>query len=48
MWSQRELFDGTYTFRDLLDMHEFLDIREENTRRQQEWAKRQSEVKPNA
>ena len=48
MWSQRELFDGTYTFRDLLDMDEFLDVREENARRPQEWTKRQSEVKSNA
>lgn len=30
---QRELWDGTYTFDDLLDAHELLDVKEENLRR---------------
>jgi hypothetical protein len=33
MWEQRQVFDGTYSFEDLLDVHELLDIREENERR---------------
>ena len=39
IWSQRELFDGTYDFLDLLEAHEFLDVKEENTRRQNEAAR---------
>ena len=37
MWRQRELRDGTYTFQDLLDVHEYLDVLEENQRRAAEW-----------
>ncbi len=33
MWSQKELFDGTYSFEDLWDMHEHLDVEFENSNR---------------
>ena len=33
MWRQHELWDGTYTFSDLLDAHELLNVRYENERR---------------
>jgi len=32
-WRHHELWDGTYTFKDLLDIHEVLDTREENEAR---------------
>lgn len=32
-WNQHELWDGTYTFDDLLDWHELAQVREENRRR---------------
>ena len=34
LWRQRELFDGTYDIGDLIDVLEFLDVKEENRRRQ--------------
>jgi hypothetical protein len=33
VWKLRETFDGTYTADDLLDIHEVLDVREENQSR---------------
>jgi hypothetical protein len=33
LWTQRELFDGTYTVDDLFDALEFITVREENQRR---------------
>jgi hypothetical protein len=33
LWRQHELHDGTYDFQDLLDVLEFLDVKDENTRR---------------
>ena len=33
LWRQYEISDGTYTFLDLVDIHEMLDAREENERR---------------
>lgn len=38
MWRQHELWDGTYTFDDLLDMVELLQVKNENERRSQEAA----------
>jgi len=32
-WKQREVFDGTYTIDDLLDIHELMIIKTENERR---------------
>jgi len=43
MWRQHELFDGTYSFNDLLQVHEFLDTREENERLYWEWRKNHPE-----
>ena len=32
-WNQHEIWDGTYTFDDLLDWHEMVSVKEENKRR---------------
>jgi hypothetical protein len=40
LWRQRELSDGTYDFEDLLDALEYLDVRDENTRRAEDAAAR--------
>jgi hypothetical protein len=37
LWRQCETFDGTYDIQDLLDIHEFLDVKEENESRRQAW-----------
>ena len=37
MWKQHELWDGTYTFKDLLDIREVILIEAENNRRVQEY-----------
>lgn len=39
VWKQRETFDGTYTFEDLLDAHEILDIKAENENRLEAFSK---------
>ncbi len=44
MWRQHETWDGTYSFEDLLDAHEILDIKAENERRMRDWAKTHREV----
>lgn len=33
MWQQHELWDGTYSFNDLLDAHEMMNVKYENERR---------------
>jgi hypothetical protein len=33
LWRQHEAWDGTYTLADLIDAHEYLDVKEENERR---------------
>lgn len=43
-WKQHELWDGTYTFGDLLDIHEIMIVEEENRRRAREYAEAQREV----
>lgn len=43
-WQQHELWDGTYTFDDLLDMHEIMLVEEENRRRAEDYAESQREV----
>ena len=35
-WQQHELWDGTYTFDDLLDIHEIIAVENENRARAQE------------
>ena len=42
MWRQHELWDGTYTLSDLLDMHEILAVEYENRRRAQEAEERRN------
>ncbi|WP_432748997.1 DUF6889 family protein [Pectinatus haikarae] len=37
MWKQHELWDGTYTFKDLLDAHEMMMVKAENQRREEEY-----------
>jgi hypothetical protein len=37
MWKQHEVFDGTYTFVDLLDAHEMMRVKSENEKRIQDW-----------
>lgn len=37
LWQHRDLLDDTFTFRDLLDAHELLDVRLENDRRINAW-----------
>jgi len=39
MWKQHEVFDGTYTFDDLLDAHEIIQVKIENERRATEASK---------
>lgn len=34
LWRQHEIFDGTYDVGDLLEILEYLDVKEENMRRQ--------------
>lgn len=36
IWKQHELWDGTYTLDDLLDVHEMMAVKAENERRHQE------------
>jgi hypothetical protein len=43
-WQQHELWDGTYTLADLLDMHEILAVEHENRRRAQEAEERKNRV----
>ncbi|APF21190.1 DUF6889 family protein [Clostridium butyricum] len=33
MWKQHEVWDGTYSFDDLLNAHEMIDVRNENEAR---------------
>jgi uncharacterized protein DUF6889 len=40
LWRQRETTDGTYDFEDLLDALEYLDVKDENTRRAEDAAER--------
>jgi len=37
MWRQYELWDGTYTLGDFLDLIEVLQVNDANQQRQQEW-----------
>ena len=44
-WKQHELWDGTYTFNDLLDVHEIMLVEGENRRRADVYAAEQREVR---
>ena len=41
-WKQRELWDGTYTLDDLLDITELIRVRQENELRAREAARERS------
>lgn len=47
-WKQHELWDGTYTFDDFLDIIEVIEVKHENERRSEEAAEREREVRRNA
>jgi len=36
-WQQHEVFDGTYSFADLLDWHEMQKVKLENQKRMKDW-----------
>lgn len=38
-WKQHEVWDGTYSFSDLLDWHEMNEVKNENQRRYEEFQK---------
>jgi len=38
-WRQKELFDGTYTFDDLVDIHEMMAVLDENRARSEDAAR---------
>jgi hypothetical protein len=38
-WKQHEVWDGTYTFEDLLDWYEMAETKAENEKRYQGWMK---------
>ncbi|MGP1470049.1 MAG: DUF6889 family protein [Schwartzia sp. (in: firmicutes)] len=40
-WRQHELWDGTYTLDDLLDVHEIMTVEQENRFRAEEAAERE-------
>ncbi|WP_423219680.1 DUF6889 family protein [Clostridium hydrogeniformans] len=41
MWKQHEVWDGTYTLDDLLDVHEMMAVKSENERRAYEASQRE-------
>jgi hypothetical protein len=42
LWRQHELSDGTYSIVDLVDVLEFLEVKEENSKRYSSWQRSQS------
>lgn len=47
-WKQYEIWDGTYTLDDLLDITEVMIVKNENERREQEHMEQEREVRKNA
>lgn len=43
-WQQHQVFDGTYTFDDLLDWHEMQTVKNENEWRIQDYQELQREM----
>lgn len=43
-WQQHQVWDGTYTYEDLLDWHEMKTVQNENERRVNEYYQQQSEM----
>lgn len=44
LWRQHEISDGTYDLQDLLDVLEFLEVKNENQRRADEWQASQEQT----
>lgn len=42
VWQHHQTFDGTYSFEDLVDIHELLDVKLENERRAIAWKNEQN------
>lgn len=38
LWQHKDLIEGFYTLDDLLDIHEVMDLKEENQQRGRAWA----------
>jgi len=47
-WKQHEIWDGTYTLDDLLDMTEVMIVKNENEKREYQYMEQQKEVRKNA
>ncbi len=47
-WKQHEIWDGTYTLDDLLDITEVMIVKNENERREYEHMEQEREVRKNA
>jgi len=47
-WKQCQIWDGTYTLDDLLDITEVMIVKNENERREQEHMEQEREVRKNA
>lgn len=47
-WKQHEIWDGTYTLDDLLDITEAMIVKSENERREYESMEQEREVRKNA
>ena len=47
-WKQCQIWDGTYTLDDLLDITEVMIVKNENERREQEYMEQEREVRKNA
>jgi len=45
MWKQHEVWDGTYNLDDLLDAHEILAVKAENSKRAEEYSERLASLK---
>ena len=47
-WKQHEIWDGTYTLDDLLDITEVMIVKNENERREYEHMEQEREMRKNA
>ncbi|MCI8628043.1 MAG: 4-alpha-glucanotransferase [Firmicutes bacterium] len=47
-WKQYEIWDGTYTLDDLLDITEVMIVKSENEKREYQYMEQQKEVRKNA
>jgi hypothetical protein len=44
-WKHREIWDGTYTLDDLLDIIEVMEVKNENERRQREYDEMMAKIR---